>query len=82
MASAAVRFNAVVLFCCCLFIVGCFSRCLWGFSVRPLFCCAVHCVLSSFAAISLEKRELVVFLLVYSKVIVLWLFLAVPWVGL
>ena len=48
--------------------------------------CAVLCFLSRFAIILMGKRELVV-LLCWSSwclvtVIVLWLFLALPWVGL
>ena len=51
-----------------------------------MFCCAVLCVLSSFAIILMGKRELVALLYLSSwcfvTVIVLWLFLMVPWVGL
>ena len=48
-------------------------------------CCVVICVVSSFAIILLGKRKLFVLLLWYSEgcvsVIVLFLFLTVPWVG-
>ena len=37
------------------------------FSVRSLFCFAVLCVLSSFASVSLGKRELVALLLLCSE---------------
>ena len=52
-----------------------------------MFCCAVLCVLSSFAIILIgEERELVALLCLSSQclmtVIVLWLFLIVLWVGL
>ena len=52
----------------------------------PCFCFTVLCVLSSFAIICLGKSEPVTLLLLCSEchvaVIVLWLFLTVPWVGL
>ena len=38
-----------------------------GFNVRSLFCFGVLCVLSSFAIISLGKRELVALLLLCSE---------------
>ena len=73
-------------FCCCGFIVYCYSHCLWGCCIWALFSHAVHSALSSFAIILLKKRELVAFLeLCYCyhvAVIVLYLFLMVPWVGL
>ena len=51
-----------------------------------LFCCALLCVLSSFATILKRKGELVALLLLsYESLVgvyVLWLFLTVPWVGL
>ena len=50
-----------------------------------LVCCAVLCVLSSFAITPLEKRELVALFCVILSVIFLLsfsLFLTVPWVGL
>ena len=57
-----------------------------GFCVCSMFCCALFCVLSSFAIISIRKRELVVLLCLFSLclviVVVQWLFLTVPWVGL
>ena len=57
-----------------------------GFCVCSMFCCALFCVLSSFAIISMGKRELVALLCLFSLclviVVVQWLFLTVPWVGL
>ena len=50
-----------------------------------MFCCAVLCVISSFATILMGKRELVglpFFSWCLVTVIVLWLFLMVPSVGL
>ena len=46
-----------------------------------VFCCALHYVNSSFAIILMRKRELVALLSLSSRclVIVVWLFLAVPW---
>ena len=41
------------------------SHCLWGLWARPLRCCAVLCVLSSFAIIMLGKRELVTAFVVF-----------------
>ena len=56
------------------------------FSVTSLFSFAVLCVLSSFVIISLGKRKLIALLLLCSvghvTVIILDLFLAVPWVSL
>ena len=46
-------------FFCCGLIVYCCPQCLLGFGVWPLFCYAVLSVISSFAIISLRKRELV-----------------------
>ena len=40
-----------------IFIVCCCSYCLWVVTSRSLFCFAVLCLVSSFAIISLEKRE-------------------------
>ena len=52
----------------------------------PCFYFTVLCFLSSFAIISLGNRELVALLLLCSEchvaVIVIWLFLTVPWVCL
>ena len=47
-----------------------------------MFCCALLCDHSSFAIILKGKRELVALLSLssWSLVIVVWLFLAVPWV--
>ena len=57
-----------------------------AFCVCSMFCCALFCVFSSFAIIVMGKRELVALLCLSSWllviVIVLWLFLMVPWVGL
>ena len=56
-----------------------------GFCNCSVFCCALLCVHSSFAIISIGKREragcfaLSVFLV---GVIVVWLFLTMPWVCL
>ena len=49
-----------------------------------MFCCTFPYVPSSFATILMEKRELVALLSLSSwcLVIVVWLFLAVPWVSL
>ena len=49
-----------------LFIVNCCFHGSLGFCVRSLFCCARLCVLSSFAMISLGKRELVALLVLSS----------------
>ena len=58
-----------------------------GFCVCAMFCCALLCVLSSFAMILMGKRKswLLYFCLFnwcLVIVIVLWLFLTVPWVDL
>ena len=47
-----------------------------------MFCCALLCVHSSFTIISMGKRELVALLCLSSwcLVIVVWLFLVMPWV--
>ena len=51
-----------------------------------MFCCAVLCVLSSFAIILMRKIELDALLSLSSwclvTVVVLWLFLIVQWAGL
>ena len=49
-----------------------------------MFCCALLYVHSSFAIILVETRELIALLSLSSwcLVIVVWLFLAVPWVCL
>ena len=49
-----------------------------------MFCCTLLYVLSSFAIILMGKRELVALFNLSSRclVIVVWLFLAVPWVCL
>ena len=56
-------------FCCCWSVVWCgFGGSvrvywLWGVLCLSLFCCALLCVLSSFAIILERKRELVALLL-------------------
>ena len=77
MASAAIRSEAVVLL---LLIHSLLLLPLWGFCVCFLFCCAVLCGLSSFAIISMAKREPVALLCQSSwcLVTVPWLFLAGP----
>ena len=54
------------------------------FCNRSMFCYALLSVLCSFAIILMWKRELVVLLSLstWCLVIVVWLFLAVPWVCL
>ena len=57
-----------------------------GVLCLSLFCYALLCVHSSFAIILKTKRKLIALLLLSYRCIVtingLWLFLAVPWVGL
>ena len=55
-----------------------------GFCNCSMFCCALLHVNYSFAIILMGKRELVALfsLSSWSLVIVVWLFLAVPWVCL
>ena len=55
-----------------------------GFCNSSMFCCALLCVHSSFAIISMGKRELMALLCLYSwcLVIVVWLFLTIPLVCL
>ena len=55
-----------------------------GVCNRSMFCCTLLYVPSSFAIILMGKRELVALLSLSSwcLVIVVWLFLAVPWVCL
>ena len=57
-----------------------------GVLCLSLFCYALLCVLSSFATILKRNGKLVALLLLSYRCIltkhVLWLFLAVPWVGL
>ena len=55
-----------------------------GFCNCSMFCCALLCVPSSFASILVGKRELVALLgmFFWCLEIVVWLFLAVPWVCL
>ena len=51
-----------------------------GFCNCSMFCCALLCVHSCFAITSMEKRELVAWLCLYSwcLVIAVWLFLTMP----
>ena len=58
-----------------------YGHSLCRFCVRSLFCCAVLCVISSFAIISLRKREQVA-LLYFVTVRVLCPFSTVLWFGL
>ena len=55
-----------------------------GFCNCSMFCCALLYVHSSFAISLMGKRELVALLSLssWSLVIVVWLFLTVPWVCL
>ena len=55
-----------------------------GFCNCSMFCCALLCVHSSFAIISVVKRELVAFLSLSSLCIMIVerLFLTMPWVCL
>ena len=64
-----------------LFVVDCYSRC--GSLNCFMFCCALLCV-SSFWIVFMEKGELVALLGLSSwcLLIIVWLFLAVPWVCL
>ena len=82
MAKAAVRSKAVVLLlltCCLLLLPLCESAIVLCFVVSLILY-----VPSSFAIILMGKRELVALLSLSSwcLVIVVWLFLAVPWVCL
>ena len=65
----------------------CCSCCLFYFCISFLFCCAVLSVISSFAIISLGKREREKWLLkncflCHGTFSAMCLFLAVQWVGL
>ena len=75
-ALAAVFSKAVVLLLLLLLIVSLIV----GFCNCSMFCCAILCVHSSFAIISMGKRELVASLCLSSLclVIVVWLFLTMP----
>ena len=78
---AAVRSKVVVLllliYCLMYFPLYVGVLCLY------LFCYALLCVYSSFAIILKRKRKLVALLLLsYRCIVVLWLFLAAPWVGM
>ena len=83
-AYAAVRSKAVVL----LLLIYClmYFPLFWGVLCLSLFCYSLLCVHSSFAIILKRKRKLVALLLLSYRCIVsinvMWLFLAVPWVGL
>ena len=67
-----------------LLLIRCCSHCGVLCLFHVLLC--IVCVLSSFAIISMGKRELVALLCLFSLclviVVVQWLFLTVPWVGL
>ena len=70
----------LLLFTFCLLLLP-----LWkSVIVRTVFCCTLLYVHSSFAIILMGKRELVALLSLPSwcLVMVVWLFLAVPWVCL
>ena len=55
-----------------------------GSKICSMFCCTLFYVHSGFATILMGKRELVAVLCLssYRLVIVVWLFLAMPWVCL
>ena len=55
-----------------------------GVCYLSMFCCTLLYVPSSFAIIFMGKRELVALLSLSSwcRVIIVWLFLAVPWICL
>ena len=83
MAKAEVRFNAVVL----LLLIYClmYSLLFVGVLCLPSFYYELLCVHSSFPIILKRKRKLVALLLLSYRCSVtkmLWLFIAVPWVGL
>ena len=80
MALAAINSKAVgLLLICCLLLLP-----LWESVIVLCFVCTLLYVHSSFAIILMGKRELVALLSLSSwrLVIVVWLFLAVPWGGL
>ena len=81
MVLAAVRSKAVVLL---LLILWLSVTPIVGFCNWSMFCCALLYVHSSFAIISMGKRELAALLCLSSwcLVIVVWLFLAMPQVRL
>ena len=62
------------------FFVYCYSHC-GNVIVRTMFCCTLLYVHFSFTIILMGKRELVALLSLssWSLVMVVWLFLAVPW---
>ena len=76
-ALAAVRSKVVVLLMLIVTPIVGFCNC-------SMFCCALLYVHSSFAIISMGKRELVALLSLSSccLMIVVWLFLTMPWVCL
>ena len=80
MALAAVSSKAVVLLLLLLFIV----TPIVGVCNCSMFCCVLVYVHSSFAIILMGKRKLVALLCLSSEclVVVVWLFLRVPWVCL
>ena len=69
---------ALLLLTCCLLLLP-----LWDSEI-VLFCCTFLHVPSSFAIILMGKKELVALLSLSSwcLMIIVWLFLAVPWVSL
>ena len=77
-ALAVVPSKAAVL----LFLICCFKIVtpIVGFCNLSMFCCALLCVHSSFAIISMGKRQLVALVCLSSwcLLIVVWLFLTMP----
>ena len=55
--GSKIKAVVLLLFIHCLLLLSLF---VFFFFFWPLFCCAVLCILSSFAIISLGKRELIV----------------------
>ena len=76
----AVRSKAVVP----LLMIRCFVTPIVGFCNCSMFCCALLCVHSSFAIISMGRRVLVALLSLFSVcfMIVVWLNNTKPWVCL
>ena len=64
--------------CCCIFV---FATPIVGVCNCSMFCCTLFYVHSSFAIILMGRRELVALLSLVSwcLVMVVWLFLVVPW---
>ena len=84
MAWTAVRSKVVVFLLLLIYYLMCFPL-FAGALCLSLFCYALRCVHFSFAIILKRKRKLVALLLSSYRCIVtiyvLWLFLALPWVG-